>query len=48
MGIFTLGSNGGITVKVDTDKPYASTERKFEVKELYRPESAVLAAAATN
>lgn len=47
-GIFTLGSSGGITVKVDTEKPYAASETKFELKELYRPDGATLAAAATS
>lgn len=48
LGVFTLGSNGGITVKVDTEKPYATSERKFETKELYRPDAAALSAAATS
>ena len=48
LGVFRLGSNGSITVKVDTEKPHSSTERKVEVKELYRPEPAVLTAAATS
>lgn len=47
-GVFTLGSNGGITVKVDPERPFATSERSFEVKEVYRPDQATLLAAATS
>lgn len=47
-GRFSLGSNETITVKVDTEKAFATSERKFEHKELYRPDDATLQAAATS
>lgn len=47
-GVFTLGSNGAITVKVDPDKPMATSDRSLAVRELYRPDAAALAAAATS
>ncbi len=45
-GVFTLGSNGAITVRVDPDRPYVAQEAPLEVVTRYQPDAATLAAAA--
>lgn len=46
LAVFTLGSDGGINVKVDPEKPYSRAALTFQTKVLYRPEPETLAAAA--
>lgn len=43
-GVFQLGSNGSVVVKVDETKPYATEEASLTVSELYRPSAAELEA----
>lgn len=47
-GLFTLGSNGVITVKVDPERPPSTAERTLQTIEHYRPAPAALEAAATS
>lgn len=40
--------NGAVTVKVDTEKAMAATQKELAIRDLYRPDPATLEAAATS